>query len=115
MRKVAKYQAIAAEYRQKIHGGELQPGDMLPSLNEGMEKYGVTKVTVIAAYKVLKGEGLIESHAGQGTRVFDPNRPIDIPVPADLVAQIDVRARREGMRRSEWIKSALVEMLDSHS
>ncbi|MBD3004695.1 GntR family transcriptional regulator [Streptomyces sp. 5-10] len=107
MRKIPRFKVIAAEYREKIQTGELSPGDYLPSVRDAMRDYEVNKNTILAAYRVLKEEGLIETRAGDGTRVYDPKRPVEISFPADLIAQIDVRAKEDGMRRSEWLTTAL--------
>ncbi|WP_030277562.1 GntR family transcriptional regulator [Streptomyces sp. NRRL B-24484] len=66
---MAGYADIAAHFRRQIEGGELKPGDRLPTLREVMQEFGVAQQTASRAYKVLKGEGLTEATTGGGTVV----------------------------------------------
>jgi len=63
------YRQIADELRQRIVGGELQPGDKVPSENALAAEYGVAAETARAALSVLAAEGLTEARRGSGTRV----------------------------------------------
>lgn len=61
---------IAADLRQLILDGSLEPGDKLPSEQTLQEKYGVgARMTVRAAVQLLIQEGLVESRQGHGTVV----------------------------------------------
>lgn len=63
------YAAIASHYRRLITGGNLAPGDSLPTVNAVAEEHGVARNTAVRAYEVLKNEGLITTRAGAGTVV----------------------------------------------
>src|SRR5512136_1565966 len=63
------YRQVADAIRQKILRGELKPGDRLPSVRAMKAKWGCTVGTVQRAYQELAAQGLVTSHAGQGTRV----------------------------------------------
>ena len=74
MREV-RYRAIAAELRQRIEGGELAAGALLPSESELSAAYGVSRVTVRKALELLRDEGLIDARQGFGWFVAsDPLR-----------------------------------------
>lgn len=63
------YEEIANQLKDKIVGGELQPGDKLPSTRELSELYGVGMSTVREALSALKAMGLVESRQGEGSYV----------------------------------------------
>jgi len=70
-----RYRAIAAELRQRIEGGELAAGALLPSESELSAAYGVSRVTVRKALELLRDEGLIDARQGFGWFVAsDPLR-----------------------------------------
>lgn len=66
-----KYTRVADELRAKIRGGELRPGDRLPSYAE-MKARGVSQPTLDRVHIVLERDGLIEKRHGSG--VFVANR-----------------------------------------
>lgn len=68
------YADIAAHYRQKIMDGELRPGEVMPSMREVQDAFGVTSTTANRAYRMLKQEGLTIPMAGVGTLVADRRR-----------------------------------------
>jgi GntR family transcriptional regulator len=61
------YRQIADNLRDQIKSGELT--GQLPTRAQLAESYGVSDMTVGAALKVLKDEGLIYGIAGLGTFV----------------------------------------------
>jgi 5'-deoxynucleotidase YfbR-like HD superfamily hydrolase len=63
------YVQIAASIRAAILGGELDPGEQLPSGAELARFFGVTRVTVGSAIRILQGEGFVRSRAGSGVYV----------------------------------------------
>jgi len=63
------YRQIAETVRRQIMQGELQPGNRLPSVREMTRQWSCTIGTVQRAYQELASQGLVTSHAGQGTRV----------------------------------------------
>ncbi|WP_445681377.1 GntR family transcriptional regulator [Radicibacter daui] len=52
-----------------IAGGELQPGEPLPSVRELADMIGVAPMTVSQVYRELKSAGLIDTRPGSGTFV----------------------------------------------
>lgn len=60
---------ISADLFDKIQRGAYAPGDKLPSENELMDAYGVSRVTVRAALGMLVDEGMLVKRRGKGTFV----------------------------------------------
>ncbi|MGW4652526.1 GntR family transcriptional regulator [Kitasatospora sp. NPDC004289] len=60
---------IARELRERIHNGDLQPGDLVPGENTLMADYGVAQGTARKALATLAAEGLTETRRGSRTRV----------------------------------------------
>ena len=55
---------IIAAIKQRIHGGEYQPGDRLPSSRALAAEWGVSRTTVTAAYGQLIAEGYLLNRPG---------------------------------------------------
>lgn len=64
-----KYIQIKNQIRDKIIGGELLDGTMLPSERKLAQNIGVHRNTIIKAYSELKADALIQSRLGQGYKV----------------------------------------------
>jgi GntR family transcriptional regulator len=62
---------IAAELADSIRSGELQPGMLMPSGRELIERFGTTKSTAGKAIALLQAEGLVRTETGRGTFVQD--------------------------------------------
>ncbi|MER6975551.1 FadR/GntR family transcriptional regulator [Streptomyces carpinensis] len=57
-------QAIVDQIKLLIRDGRLQPGDRLPSERELRERFGVSRVTVREALRVLEASGLVTVRVG---------------------------------------------------
>ena len=55
---------IVGQIKRAILGGQLTPGDRLPSERELAEQFGVSRVTVRDALRILEASGLIEIRVG---------------------------------------------------
>ncbi|WP_063837113.1 FadR/GntR family transcriptional regulator [Phaeacidiphilus oryzae] len=55
---------IVDQVRSLIHSGQLTPGDRLPPEREMCERFGVSRVTVREALRVLEASGLVEIRVG---------------------------------------------------
>lgn len=55
---------IVDQVRALIHEGKLRPGDRLPPEREMCERFGVSRVTVREALRVLEASGLVEIRVG---------------------------------------------------
>ncbi len=66
-----KFRQIAEHFRGRILGGELRPGDEVPSERALAAEYGISRPTATRALELLRHEGLVESIQGSGTYVAD--------------------------------------------
>ncbi len=66
------YLQIYQKLREKILTKEYLPGQSIPSENELVKEYGVTRATVRNAVKKLQSEGLIATEKGKGSYVNQP-------------------------------------------
>ena len=55
------FQRIVDDLRTSILGGELRPGDQLPTVQALCDQYEVSKVTVLKALTELRRSNLIET------------------------------------------------------
>ncbi len=62
-------QAIAAALRAELMAGSLRPGDELPQAALA-ERFGVSRIPVRDALRILAGEGLVEIEANRGARAI---------------------------------------------
>ncbi|GMK36952.1 transcriptional regulator [Paenibacillus sp. CCS19] len=69
MKKLALYKQIQEDIVRKIKSGLLRPTDRIPSEQELMDEFKVSKITVKNALTLLADEGLIVRVQGKGTFV----------------------------------------------
>lgn len=65
------YGRIATIIQSKIFSGQFNAGDKLPTEDELVEQYGVSKITIRGALAMLEAEGYITRTRGKGTFVAD--------------------------------------------
>ena len=70
-RSVPLYYQLANLLGEKIVSRELHTGDRLPTEVELVEQYGISRITVRQALRLLEQEGLIRREVGRGTFVTD--------------------------------------------
>ncbi len=105
------FRQIADQLRDRILGGELRPGELLPSETGLLKEFGASRSTVRHSIEVLKNEGLIETRQGRGAfvrtshprlRRLAPDRfarrhrqvgktPFIVDVGADRAARLEVQ------------------------
>ncbi len=66
------YRQIADEIRALVARGQLEDGDVLPSVRRLGQMVGVNLNTVARAYRILADEGLVELRRGAGAVVRVP-------------------------------------------
>ncbi|MFJ5957439.1 FadR/GntR family transcriptional regulator [Paenarthrobacter sp. NPDC092416] len=71
---------LAADLRNRIVDGVIQPGEKLPSENTLISEYGVSRTVVRSALTRLQAEGLVETERGRGSFALTP--PADGPTQA---------------------------------
>lgn len=69
--KAPRYQRIAADLRARIESGDLAPGEAIPSETAMIEEFGVSRITIRNAIKLLRASGLVTTEQGRPTRVRD--------------------------------------------
>lgn len=74
-----KYQEVAESIRHLIADGTYPPGHELPSIEDLMSEYTVSRTTVRAALKVLVDDGLLNPGRGRRRTTVRDSRRIRIP------------------------------------
>ncbi|MFF1657784.1 GntR family transcriptional regulator [Streptomyces sp. NPDC058255] len=98
---------IAACVRRGVASGELAVGEQLPPAVELAGALSVDRNTVLAAYRQLREEGVLEFRRGRGARVASA---VTEPAPVTEAAQTLVAvARRHGLGRHDLLR--LIEKL----
>ena len=73
------YLQVAAALRAAILTRKVDPGERLPSQAELAQRYGVARMTIQQALRVLKDEGLVSSRQGSGMFVRERTaRPVGL-------------------------------------
>lgn len=78
-----KYAQLVQTLQGRIESGTYPPGSLLPSENQLIQEFGVSRPTVVAALRVLREQGWIDSQQGKGRFVrgrpamksIEQNRP----------------------------------------
>lgn len=65
------YRQLVEQARRLIAGGQLAPGDSLPSVRDIAQSLAVNPMTVSKAYSMLEAEGLFTRRRGIGMLVAD--------------------------------------------
>ncbi|MGP4003616.1 GntR family transcriptional regulator [Streptomyces sp. 8N706] len=86
-----KYVRLAQTLQRRIEDGTYPPGSLVPSENQLVQAFGMSRPTVVRALDLLKRDGWLESRQGYGTIVR--GRP-------EVVEQKDQRGR-EALERDE--------------
>lgn len=63
------YRQIVDQVRRLISGGQLRPGDELPSVREVARRHAINPMTVSRAYSLMEAEGLVERQRGKPMRI----------------------------------------------
>jgi GntR family transcriptional regulator len=63
------YLQIVEQVRRMVAGGQLKPGDELPSVRAVASHHSINPMTVSKAYSQLESEGLLERRRGVGMSV----------------------------------------------
>jgi GntR family transcriptional regulator len=95
------YRQLVDQVRALVAGGQLRPGDLLPSVRQVAQAAEINPMTVSKAYSRLEVEGLVERVRGQGMRVLTPAVVGRLPDRkeefAELLAPAIHRARQLGL------------------
>lgn len=93
----AVYLQLADLLRADITSGRIPPGELLPYEGRLEQEHGVSRPTVRRALAVLRGEGLVYTERGYGTRVVQQQtrQHIKVPRAARIVCRMPTEAERE--------------------
>ncbi|MEV0088355.1 GntR family transcriptional regulator [Saccharopolyspora sp. NPDC050642] len=107
------YQQVANALRATILTKKLMPGDKLASQAELAKRYGVARMTIQQALRILRDEGLVVSRQGSGVFVRErTERPVGLrPHLERAFEQADVTIDFAGFS-GETLHGALTEPLD---
>jgi len=100
------HQQIYEVYRARIQGGNLQPGQPVPSTRALALELGISRMPVINAYDRLISEGYFESRAGAGTFVSRSQHD-EVPRPRETMRTplVNFTAPRLISRRCQQISA----------
>jgi DNA-binding transcriptional MocR family regulator len=88
------YRRLADRIREAARQGEIGAGSRLPSERDLARSLGLSRTTVIGAYRLLREEGLLESTRGSGTRVAAAGGVVGPAAPASEMAASKVPGKR---------------------
>jgi len=63
------HKQVTDQVREAIAGGDVHPGDRLPSIREMAKELNISVITVKRSYMDLEREGLLVTRAGLGSFV----------------------------------------------
>jgi DNA-binding FadR family transcriptional regulator len=99
--------SIASQLRGQILRGELRPGAQLPGHRELAAIHSVSVGSVREALSMLISAGLVETRAGRGTYITEPNERSEIGTVAPLLNRNEVEELTEARRVIEVQLAAL--------
>lgn len=73
--RTADYIRVVDSITAQIRGGELAPGDKLPTCAQLADHFKVSVTTAQTALRILRMRGLVEGHQGKGTYVAERPDP----------------------------------------
>ena len=68
------YRQLIDQVRRLVAGGQLAPGDTLPSVRDVAQVLALNPMTVSKAYGLLEREGILQRQRGVGMTVADISR-----------------------------------------
>lgn len=75
----ALYLQLGDALASAVAAGDLRPGERLPSERDLADRLGLSRTTVVNAYRELASRGLVRGHVGRGTFVCADPTPTDAP------------------------------------
>jgi len=97
-RALPRYRQLKERILARIADGELTPGDRVPSENELVEAFGVSRMTANRALRELDVEGYVERRPGVGTFVADLRAASHVLEVRNIADEIAGRGHRHAAR-----------------
>jgi GntR family transcriptional regulator len=98
MVEVPLYGKVEEVLASEIGRGDLQPGDRLPSEEELLARFGVSRITVRRAIQNLIQRGVLEIRRGLGTFVLAPKISQELTKLTGFVEDMDIHGRKASAR-----------------
>lgn len=105
------YKKIYEDLLRDIESGKYAPNTLLPSENELMQYYGISRQTVRKALNLLSQEGYIQKIRGKGSIVLDRSI-LDFPVP--WLVSFKELSDKMNINAKTYVKSLKILEPDSH-
>lgn len=93
------FRQILTQLQDQILSGRLPEGFRLPPERRLAEALGVNRSTILAAYRELKADALVDAHVGRGTTVLA--RPQPMPSPGEVLPPPWRELLREGVQTAQ--------------
>lgn len=100
------YSQIYDYLYELIHSGDLPPGSQLPSENELVEKFNVSRITVRHAIAKLEQENLLVRMPGKGTFIAEPK------IDRELINILSFTDRMEKIGKSTHSRVISVDVME---
>jgi GntR family transcriptional regulator len=98
MAEVPLYGKVEEVLASEIARGDLQPGDRLPSEDELLTRFSVSRITIRRAIQNLIQRGVLEIRRGLGTFVLSPKISQDLTKLTGFVEDMDAHGRKASAR-----------------
>lgn len=102
------YDQIKEQIKEQILKGEIQEGEMLPSIRNLARELEISVITTKRAYEELEREGFIETAPGRGSFVAPQNKELmkerKQKIIEDQLAQVVKESRLLGISLEEIIE-----------
>jgi GntR family transcriptional regulator len=98
MTEVPLYGKVEEVLASEIARGYLKPGDRLPSEEELLTRFGVSRITVRRAIQNLIQRGTVEIRRGHGTYVLAPRISQELTTLTGFVEDMDIHGRKASAR-----------------
>jgi GntR family transcriptional regulator len=92
------YLEVAADIRDQIASGALEPGDAIPSETAMHQVYGISRPTIRRVVGQLRAEGLVVTIQGTGTYVRKVRYQHRVELPAGATVSARMPTPTEGER-----------------
>jgi GntR family transcriptional regulator len=98
MTEVPLYGKVEEVLASEISRGEMQPGDRLPSEDELLTRFAVSRITVRRAIQNLIQRGIVQIQRGRGTFVLAPKISQELTKLTGFVEDMDTHGRTASAR-----------------
>jgi GntR family transcriptional regulator len=98
MNEIPLYGKVEGVLASEIARGDLTPGDRLPSEDQLLERFGVSRITVRRAIQNLIQRGMVEIRRGHGTYVLAPKISQELTRLTGFVEDMAAHGRKASAR-----------------